>query len=254
MICVARAPHRAARRGRRRRGGRRAVHARACAAARRTRSSMTSCSNALQRARDRRSAMTSRTARAAPARREALRAHGRSRRHRGRDRPAGGVDGEVASSTRVRGLLARGDSRPPSACSAGAGTSTASSCTAPSAAARSASRPRTSSPTSICRSRRGIYAVTLAVDGARRCPPSRASAQTRRSSTRGASSLEVHVLDLDGDLYDQTPDHVRRAAARRGEVRLRRGPDRADPADIDAARAALEPARGTPGVPPGRGA
>ena len=68
-----------------------------------------------------------------------------------------------------------------------------------------------------------------------------------------ASLLEAHLLDFDGDLYGE-PAKVRfvAAAPRRGEVRRRRGPGRADPARLRR-RPARDPASEPPHPDPARG-
>ena len=78
-----------------------------------------------------------------------------------------------------------------------------------------------------CRLRYGIYAVRMKIDGVWR--DGVASFGSRPTFDDGAPRLETFVFDFAGDLYGkQRRCRAGRLAARRGEVRLARGADRAD--------------------------
>jgi riboflavin kinase/FMN adenylyltransferase len=112
------------------------------------------------------------------------------------------VDGEVASSTRVRTHLREGDVT-------GAARLLGRRWDVDGVVVHGAKRGRAIgiptaniTPDIALPLRAGIYAVTLAVDG--RPLPAVASLGTNPTFVeRGGLVLEVHVLDFDGDLYDR---------------------------------------------------
>lgn len=116
--------------------------------------------------------------------------------------PAVEIDGEVVSSTRIRGCLARGDV-------AEASRLLGRSWDVDGVVVHGAKRGRAIgiptaniAPASDLVVAPGIYAVTLEVDG----KPLPAVASLGRNPTfveQGGLVLEVHVLDWDGDLYDK---------------------------------------------------
>jgi len=152
------------------------------------------------------------------------------------------VAGEVASSTRIRGYLRAGDL-------AGAARLLGRPWDVDGVVVHGAKRGRAIGiptanvePTSDLPIPSGIYAVTLATSGG---APMSAVASLGTNPTfveAGRMVLEVHVLDFDGDLYDQRV-RIRFASRLRDEVRfasvdaliaqIRE--------DIDAARRALAP-------------
>jgi riboflavin kinase/FMN adenylyltransferase len=117
--------------------------------------------------------------------------------------PAVHVDGEVASSTRVRAHLREGDV-------AGAARLLGRRWDVDGVVVHGAKRGRAIgvptaniTPAIALPLRAGIYAVTLAVDGG---PALAAVASLGTNPTfveGGGLVLEVHVLDFDGDLYDR---------------------------------------------------
>jgi riboflavin kinase/FMN adenylyltransferase len=134
---------------------------------------------------------------------DALRAHGARAGVEVAIVPAVEIDGEVVSSTRIRGCLARGDVA---------------------AAARLLGRPwdvdgvvvhgakrgraigvptANIAPASELVVAPGIYAVTLAVEGEAPMPAVASLGRNPTFVDQGWLVLEVHVLDWDGDLYDR---------------------------------------------------
>ena len=112
------------------------------------------------------------------------------------------VEGEIVSSTHIRGLVVAGDLGRPTASSARRSSCAAWSCTATSAAARSATRPPTSSPTTTlypghgvyaCRARRGTARALVAGGGQRRRAP-----DVRHRPRRARRGLPDRY---EGDLY-----------------------------------------------------
>ena len=116
--------------------------------------------------------------------------------------PAVEIDGEVASSTKIRGYLREGDV-------AAAARLLGRAWDVDGVVVHGAKRGRAIgiptaniAPTSDLVIAPGIYAVTLAAGG----QPLPAVASLGRNPTfveQGGLVLEVHVLDFDGDLYDQ---------------------------------------------------
>jgi riboflavin kinase/FMN adenylyltransferase len=134
---------------------------------------------------------------------EALRAHGAKAGVEVAVVSAVEVGGEVASSTKIRGYLREGDV-------AAASRLLGRPWDIDGKVVHGAKRGRTIgiptaniAPASDLVIAPGIYAVTLAAEGG---PPMPAVASLGRNPTfveQGGLVLEVHVLDWDGDLYDQ---------------------------------------------------
>ncbi|HSN30328.1 MAG TPA: bifunctional riboflavin kinase/FAD synthetase [Kofleriaceae bacterium] len=134
---------------------------------------------------------------------EALRAHGNRAGVEVDILPAVTVDGEVASSTRVRKHLEEGDV-------AGAAKLLGRRWDVDGVVVHGAKRGRTIgvptaniTPEIPLPLRAGIYAVTLGVEGGP-AQPAVASLGTNPTFVEGGGLvLEVHLLDFDGDLYDK---------------------------------------------------
>lgn len=133
---------------------------------------------------------------------DALRAHGANAGVEVAIVPAIEIAGEVVSSTRIRSCLARGDV-------AAAAQLLGRAWDIDGIVVHGAKRGRTIgiptaniAPASDLVVSPGIYAVTLAIDG--KSLPAVASLGTNPTFVDQASLvLEVHVLDWNGDLYDQ---------------------------------------------------
>jgi riboflavin kinase/FMN adenylyltransferase len=116
--------------------------------------------------------------------------------------PAVEVDGDVASSTKIRGLLREGD-LPRAARLLGRNWDIDGVVVHGAKRGRAIGVPTANiTPASDLLVPPGIYAVTLTVDDV--ALPAVASLGTNPTFVdRGALVLEVHVLDWDGDLYDR---------------------------------------------------
>jgi riboflavin kinase/FMN adenylyltransferase len=117
------------------------------------------------------------------------------------------VDGEVASSSKIRGYLKAGD-LPPAERLLGRRWDIEGSVVHGAKRGRAIGIPTANiAPTSDLAIAPGIYAVTLSVEGSRSpSGPMAAVASLGTNPTfveQGGLVLEVHVLDWDGDLYDQ---------------------------------------------------
>ena len=144
--------------------------------------------------------------------------------------------GSTASACRRRGSAsssARGRSTTRRACSVATRGSRGSSSVATREVASSASRPRTSpstdrrcDPPAAC-----TPASPCFPDGGRACRPRSRSGWNPTFGEGRPISVEAHLLDFSGDLYDQTAAAgVPALPAARAEVRLGRRADRADAA------------------------
>jgi len=134
---------------------------------------------------------------------ESLRAHGVRAGVEVAVVPAVEIDGEVASSTRIRGYLRAGDL-------AGAARLLGRPWDVDGVVVHGAKRGRAIgvptanvTPALDLPIPGGIYAVTLAVDRGAPLPAVASLGTNPTFVAEGALTLEVHVLDWDGDLYDR---------------------------------------------------
>ena len=137
---------------------------------------------------------------------DALRAHGARAGIEVAVVPAVEVEGEVASSTRIRAYLREGDVKA-AARLLGRHWDIDGKVVHGAKRGRAIGIPTANiAPTSDLVIAPGIYAVTLATRGGKSMPAVASLGRNPTFVEQGGLVLEVHVLDFDGDLYDQ---HVR---------------------------------------------
>ena len=113
------------------------------------------------------------------------------------------IDGEVVSSSHIRGLVLAGELEPGQPrCSAAPSSWRGRSCTATPAGASSASRPPTSPPTrSSCARATACTRAWPATDGLEPRPAAVSIGVRPTFNTGRGELIEAYILDFDGDLY-----------------------------------------------------
>ena len=112
------------------------------------------------------------------------------------------LEGEIVSSSHIRGLVLAGDLRTPGASSARRSRCAARSSAATGAAARSATRPRTSSPTTATRPRATASTPAWRRGTPRARHPAAVNVGVRPTFNTGRGVLvEAYVIDVEADLY-----------------------------------------------------